>query len=106
MNQDKIDIILELIAHYETYLGEGVDRIASEYELDVVLNVLINVSAALLARALLMAKDKESKMDMCQFAAHAVALKLKEGEASADAFDLIEKIKGMGNTCQPRKNLG
>jgi uncharacterized protein (UPF0332 family) len=101
MNKKDIEAIAEAIENDERHLNATMRALVEEHGMEVAINVMVNLSTTLLAKALLMAKDDDSRMHITFIAAMQVEAKLEEGEAAVDTVVAIQKAMGRGQTCQP-----
>lgn len=101
MDGETIKIISEAIEDNEDYLNAIMRELAHEHGMEVAINVMVNLSTTLLAKALLMAKDDDSRMNITHIAAMQVEHKLDEGKVVVETATAILKAMGRGQTCQP-----
>lgn len=101
MDRKTIDAIGNAIEHNEDYLNRTMRTLIEEHDMQVAINVMVNLSTTLLAKALLLAKDDESREQITYIAAMQVQYKLDEGQVIVETFSTIHKAMGKGQTCQP-----
>lgn len=101
MDGETIKVIAEAIENGEDYLNSTMRKLAHEHGMEVAINVMVNLSTTLLAKALLMAKDDDSRVNITYIAAMQVEHKLDEGKVVVETATAILKAMGRGQTCQP-----
>jgi hypothetical protein len=102
MDDKTIKAISNAIDANEAYLHAKMKALIDEHDMQVALNVMVNLSTSLLAKALLLAKDEISRAEIAYIAAMQVEHKLEEGEVILETATTIHKAMGKGQTCQPR----
>jgi 2-hydroxychromene-2-carboxylate isomerase len=101
MDEETIKAIAEAVENGEDYLNSTMRKLAHEHGMEVAINVMVNLSTTLLAKALLMAKDNDSRVSITYIAAMQVEHKLDEGKVVVETATAILKAMGKGQTCQP-----
>lgn len=101
MDRKTIDAIGNAIEHNEDYLNRTMRTLIEEHDMQVAINVMVNLSTTLLSKALLLAKDDDSRAQIAYIAAMQVEHKLEEGQVIVETFTTIHKAMGKGQTCQP-----
>lgn len=101
MDNKTLKAISNAIDAHETYLNANIKTLIEEHGMQVGMSVLINLSTSLLAKALLLAKDEESRAKIAYIAAMQVEYKLEESEGIVESMTAIQKAMGKGQTCQP-----
>ncbi len=101
MDKEIIKAIAEAVENGEDYLNSTMRKLAHEHGMEVAINVMVNLSTTLLAKALLMAKDNDSRVNITYIAAMQVEHKLDEGKVVVETATAILKAMGKGQTCQP-----
>lgn len=101
MDEEIIKAIAEAVENGEDYLNSTMRKLAHEHGMEVAINVMVNLSTTLLAKALLMAKDNDSRVNITYIAAMQVEHKLDEGKVVVETATAILKAMGKGQTCQP-----
>lgn len=99
MNDEKIDAIKKICESLEERMNTFMLDILDQYDQDVAVNVLINLSTSLMAKALLMMKD-EIRPHIQLIAYSTIDEKVKEGDAAIHS--LVAIGKAMGSTCTPK----
>jgi len=98
MNDDEIQTIAELSEALELRNNEFFKSALEDFENHVVMNVLINVSTSLLAKALVMGHP-ESRASLLRVIFSILDGKVAEGHAAVVSLMAIDKA--MGSTCSP-----
>ena len=101
MDNKTLQAISNAIDAHETYLNAKMRVLIEEHGMQIAMTVMINLSTSLLAKALLLAKDEESRAKIAYIAAMQVEHKLGEGEGIVETVTAIQKAMGKGQTCQP-----
>lgn len=101
MDNKTIKAISNAIDANEGYLNAKMKALIEEHDMQVAINVMVNLSTSLLAKAMLLAKDDESRMHIAHIAAMQVEHKLEEGDSIVETVMAIQKAMGGGQICQP-----
>ena len=101
MDDKTLQAISNAIIANETYLNANIKTLIEEHDMQVAMSVMVNLSTTLLAKALLLAKDDESRAKIAFIAAMQVEHKLEESEVVLKTATTINKAMGKGQTCQP-----
>ncbi len=101
MDKKDIQIIADAIEKDERHLNATMRALVEEHGMEVAINVMVNLSTTLLAKALLLATDFDSQLNITHIAAMQVEAKLEEGEAAFVTAMTIRNAMGRGQTCQP-----
>lgn len=100
MDNKTMIAIAETTSTLEEYLNEKISKAYHQFGPAVAVNVMVNLSANLMAKSLLMAPDDEMRERITYIAAISVEDSLKEGMAAVHTHLTISKA--MGSTCSPR----
>ena len=101
MDKKDIQAITEAIEKHELQLNETMKHLIDENGIEATINVMVNLSTTLLAKALLMADDLDSRINITHIAAMQVEAKMEEAEAAFVTAGTIKNAMGRGHTCQP-----
>ena len=107
MEEENIDVIAEVSEAMERATNETLKAVTEQWGPEVAINVLINVSTSMLAKALIM-NDPGHRDVVEEVAMRFVRMKVKEGHAAVESMIAISKAmvpKAGSNTCQaPKKH--
>jgi len=103
MDKREIDAIQKISESLEIRVSQTLNDAMEQYDEGVALNVLINVSTSMLAKALIMT-DPSNRDNVENIAFRIVQMKVDEGHAAVESLMAISKAmvpKGGVFTCQP-----
>ena len=100
MDKEMMTAIAQITHAFEEQLNEKISAVYQEFGPDVAVNVMVNLSANLMAKSLLMAPDDEMRERITYIAANSVEASLKEGMAAIHTHVAINRA--MGSTCSPQ----
>lgn len=97
--EDDIRIIGEVAEELEQHFNEVMREVLEEHHAGIAVNIMINLSTSILAKALIMTPDS-ARESVVNIVAKIVDSKLKEGEAAVESIIAISKASG-SDTCAP-----
>lgn len=106
MNKEEIDAIEVFSERIEIAASDIMKEIIDKYNPDVIINVFIQVSTSLMAKALIMAEPHE-KTSIQNIITHMLESKIAHGESMVQSMLTIGKAMGANSTCQqfpPKKH--
>jgi hypothetical protein len=101
MDRESMKAIVDNTNSIEDFVSHKINQLFEQYGSDVSINVMVNLSSHLLAKALLLAHDHETREKITYMAAIQVQAFIEEGSAAIDAHFAIHKAMTAGSTCQP-----
>lgn len=106
MKKEEIDSIELFSEKIEIAVSEIMKEVIDKYDADVVINVFIQVSSSLMAKALIMAEPDE-QIEIKRIIGHIVDTKVAHGESMVQSMLTIGRAMGAHSTCQqfpPKKH--
>ena len=109
MGKREIDAIQKISESMELYVNDTLKDVLEQYNMDVALNVLMNVSTSMLAKSLILTHP-EGRVHLRRIADSIVSMKVGEGHAAVESVIAINKAMmgahGDGSTCSPWRPKG
>lgn len=106
MNKEQIDPIGIYSEKIEIMVSDMMKEVIDQYDAEVVINVFIQVSSSLMAKALIMA-DVDEQVEIKRIISHMVNSKVAHGESMVQSMLTIGRAMGAHSTCQqfpPKKH--
>ena len=106
MNKEEIDPIGIYSEKIEIVVSDMMKEVIDKYNVEVVINVFIQVSSSLMAKALIMA-DVDEQAEIKRIINHMVNSKVAHGESMVQSMLTIGRAMGANSTCQqfpPKKH--
>ena len=103
MDDREIDAIKKISESLEVRVNETIKDVLEQYDMDVVLNVLVNVATSMLAKSLIMTSPA-NRDNIENLAFRITQLKVQQGHAAVESVMAINKAmvaRGSHYTCQP-----
>ena len=101
MDKESMKAIVDNTNSIEDFVSHKINELFDQYGTDVSINIMVNISSHLLAKALLLAHDHETREKITYMAAIQVQAFIEEGSAAIDTHIAIHKAMGGGSTCRP-----
>lgn len=89
--QDDIRAVERHSDDMEEWLNYRLRQIVEANNVGVAASVLMNLGTTMLAKAIILARDKERKIDVIQIIGKVLNAKVEEGEAAVQSLQAIEK---------------
>jgi|GEM_PF-4130858 len=105
MGQREIDAIHKISEAIELYVNDTLKDVLDQYDINVALNILMNVSTSMLAKSLILT-EPDARDHVKLIANSLVSMKVGEGHAAVQSVIAINRAMvgalGDGSTCSPR----
>jgi hypothetical protein len=101
MDKESIKAIVDNTNSIEDFISDKVAKLFHQHGTEVSINVLVNLSSHLLAKALLLANDHETREKITYMSANQVQAFIEDGSAAINTHLAINKAMGVGLTCRP-----
>lgn len=92
MDREQIPELASVVDALEEHISNVVLNTMTEYDIGFTVNLLINVSTSMLAKALVMVEEP-SRPEIARIVSVMTRVKAQEGEAVVTTMELIEKAK-------------
>lgn len=92
MHKEQIPELAAVVDALERHINNVVIEATEDYDIGFVVNLLINISTSMLAKALVMV-DESSRPEIARIVSTMTRIKAQEGDAILTTSELIEKAK-------------